>query len=198
MNVQSTIRKGLFACIMTVVAAAPSWAAPVNITVQSGNFPGFIATFVHNNSTAGGSPIYNPLVGTLMGDLDYWSGGWRLSNIMGVMTDNRGSYLGSTVTISNGWLHDGGSEYAHGYFDYTISGGPKDGYTGTFNFLNTQSANFLTETTVQLWGGDVSNSIGMDFRANISPKPVPEPSTMILFGSGLVGLVGWRYRKAQA
>jgi len=27
--------------------------------------------------------------------------------------------------------------------------------------------------------------------------PIPEPSTMILFGTGLAGLMGWRYRKKQ-
>lgn len=29
-----------------------------------------------------------------------------------------------------------------------------------------------------------------------APNPIPEPSTMLLFGSGLAGLAAWRYRKS--
>jgi hypothetical protein len=32
----------------------------------------------------------------------------------------------------------------------------------------------------------------------LNVKPVPEPSTMLLFGSGLAGLVAWRARKRHA
>jgi len=32
----------------------------------------------------------------------------------------------------------------------------------------------------------------------VDVAPIPEPSTMLLLGSGLAGIVGWRYRKQQA
>lgn len=33
------------------------------------------------------------------------------------------------------------------------------------------------------------------FNMSVSQTPIPEPSTMLLFGTGLAGLVAWRYRK---
>lgn len=30
-----------------------------------------------------------------------------------------------------------------------------------------------------------------------TPAPVPEPSTFLLLGSGLAGVIGWKYRKKQ-
>jgi hypothetical protein len=38
----------------------------------------------------------------------------------------------------------------------------------------------------------------LTFETGAASAPIPEPSTMLLLGSGLVGLVAWRKRKSQA
>lgn len=41
------------------------------------------------------------------------------------------------------------------------------------------------------------NVTGSFQRRAASPNPVPEPSTMFLFGSGIAGLAAWRYRQTK-
>ncbi len=54
MNVKTIIRHSVLACAVTLLCAAPSWAIPVNLILQNGGFPGFNATFLHENHLAGG------------------------------------------------------------------------------------------------------------------------------------------------
>jgi hypothetical protein len=76
----------------------------------------------------------------------------------------------------------------------------------TFGVLESQSATatllgIFVEVSPELLSlnilgfGEPTNSNG--FLEGFAPSPVPEPSTYMLLGSGLVGLVVWRRRKAN-
>ena len=69
------------------------------------------------------------------------------------------------------------------------------------DITNPNGLNFLTAGTheldflvLQLGGHD----LGVDFESSITTNPTPEPSTLLLFGTGLIGAAGALFRKMRA
>ncbi|MGB0910714.1 MAG: PEP-CTERM sorting domain-containing protein [Nitrospirales bacterium] len=171
-----------------------------------------------------GSYLYGKdLSGTLNGDLDLTTAP-TLSNIRGVLTAPQGGieFTGGFLHA----VDDGG--LTSGQLDYTFLSGKLKGESGTFFFLARQlccssapygGPNHLTPNGFTLWGNnwDITADGGLNSReavlnAGLTPLGIdlvggnystpttatPEPTSMLLLGSGMAGLLYWRKKKAKA
>ena len=182
MTIRKKITRSIGITFLALLCSSNVWAVPYEIEIQYGvaspPFP---------------FAIYSPLEGTLTGDLTLGGGGYQLSGIMGDLIDSDGVNYGAIVRILDGLITDGAGVYAHGSFEYEIIGGSLDGTSGIFTFDPSQSSNFLNSSALQLWGGDYTNNIGLDLRAELSPGgAIPEPGTILLLVTGVVGIIIWR------
>ena len=78
------------------------------------------------------------------------------------------------------------SPYTH--YSFTVTGYQPTSAVLTFGYFNVPGGWFLDEVSVR-------DDVVCD--GNCDVAPVPEPSTWLLFGSGLAGLVAWRYRTGK-
>ena len=200
-----------------------SWAASmnINIKIQNGSDGGFGYSLVHGCSTwscMSGPSLYKPLEGYLNADLEK-NGIMKLSNITGTL-----SALQGDIRFTGGWLSaPSGGGVASGQLHYTFLSGMLAGETGTFYFdpspLCCTNApyggpNHLTPNGFALWGknwqrfprlGEQSETyekftpLGIDLvGGNFQTTATPEPTSMLLLGSGIAGLLYWRKKQVNA
>ncbi len=104
--------------------------------------------------------------------------------VMDVSGDGRQNRNGNPSAVRNQAFNDG----------ITVNGLPIGGQ-GLTNYYNNQirtSDGFVVQANnFQSFGNAVLTKIGKE------TDPVPEPGTVILFGTGLAGLAAWRMRKAK-
>jgi len=68
--------------------------------------------------------------------------------------------------------------------------------TKLYNTMISGSANQAGIISNYLWINPGSDAAGNSkYQGLVTASPVPEPATMLLFGSGIVGLAGWRLRR---
>jgi PEP-CTERM motif len=188
-------------CLSVFLFAPRAAADPVTFNIQDPNIIGF------NNATAcGGSVLCNNGHPYLLSQIGSWfstptsSQQYLVVNDLGVIVSSLNLVTTGTFQATNGpWENFQCQVGAPNYFGGCSFSGP--GFVAYTQGPNSSSAaaNFTSFPVTFSWSGGTGIPIGAKFDLttaswvnNVAPvTPVPEPSTLTLLGSGILGLLGF-------
>ncbi len=185
--------RSLFLTALVVLLPAAMLAGPVRIEVSQMTFPDFVGSAVHATNGCEVDGFYlcgnfeKPVRGVLFAEYED-----------GVFSEMRGKM----------WWHDRPGvliDVYGGHLDFNVPEGDwlgtiDLGSLGEFEFLNAQfagPANSFDGETLVLFGQNhapstnaVTNGLGIDITATVSP--IPEPTAALAFGFGTLLVMGRR------
>ncbi len=141
-----------------------------------------------------------------------WDGTITFNDNYAGMIDTDGYLSGGTYSYNDiyfSWTWWEGSNQPHPYYDFDgnmhdlLMSGPEPSWTSFLGITWDADASMLsggvsivTDINDNYWKS-YSSTGDQIVGYQVGPNPVPEPATMLLFGSGIAGLIGTRMRKKK-
>jgi hypothetical protein len=160
---------------------------PVNAPPSGISSPYFLVEGTANNNTSGNNVFFASSNITVAANTNY-TVSYELTNANNVSFATVGLQVNGISLIS--------AQSASGYYADGIAGDGWQTFSVTWNSGSaTTAAITLTDTNTQQNGNDFAVD---NIQLASASSSTPEPSTMVLFGTALVGLGSWRIRRRRA